>query len=146
MYLEAILILIITVLVVLIAREFLAPAAPVHSSPPQPKKEVELKNITPAELCQYTGSTTDTDAPIYIAVDGDVYDVSKARGMYGPGSAYNIFAGHDASFALATDSLEPDNVDKSIESLSSSEKDRMYEWKMLYDSKYPLVGKLVSSK
>mmetsp|Transcript_25631 Transcript_25631/g.32662 ORF Transcript_25631/g.32662 Transcript_25631/m.32662 type:complete len:146 (-) Transcript_25631:39-476(-) len=144
MWLESVLLLIITVLVVLIAREFLRPApTPRKVPPPAPKKEIVLRDFTRKELAKYKGSATDPDEPIYIAVKGDVYDVSQARNMYGPGTGYNVFAGHDASYGLGTYSLDPENVDKPIDTLTASEMDLLNEWKQKYDMKYPIVGKLV---
>ena len=45
--------------------------------------------ITPAELSQHDGSN---DKPIYVAIKGTVFDVTKKADMYGAGKSYNIFA------------------------------------------------------
>eukprot|EP00339_Tiarina_fusa_P003227 CAMPEP_0117046548 /NCGR_PEP_ID=MMETSP0472-20121206/32182_1 /TAXON_ID=693140 ORGANISM="Tiarina fusus, Strain LIS" /NCGR_SAMPLE_ID=MMETSP0472 /ASSEMBLY_ACC=CAM_ASM_000603 /LENGTH=116 /DNA_ID=CAMNT_0004758935 /DNA_START=109 /DNA_END=459 /DNA_ORIENTATION=+ len=112
---------------------------------PQPKKEIVLKDFTRAELAKFNGcpGPDGVETPIYIAVRGDVYDASSAKHLYGPGAGYNIFAGHDASYALGTFSLEPENVDKPIDNLTASELDQLMEWKQTYDTKYILVGRLV---
>lgn len=41
---------------------------------------------------------------MYVALDGDVYDVSGGSGQrtYGPGGGYSIFAGRDAARAFVT--------------------------------------------
>lgn len=62
----------------------------------QPQQRV----FTPAELALYNGR--DEDKPIYIAIMGHVYDVSKNRRTYGPGGSYHFFSGKDASRAYVT--------------------------------------------
>ncbi|KAJ9664138.1 hypothetical protein H2198_000356 [Neophaeococcomyces mojaviensis] len=70
-------------------------------------KPAELKqyfrgpvNLTPAELAKYDGS--DPGLPIYLAVNGIIFDVSAGSHTYGPGGSYHAFAGHDASRAFVT--------------------------------------------
>lgn len=47
-----------------------------------------LIEFTPVQLAQYDG--TNPDKPLYVAVKGQVFDVSKGGGrMYGPGGAYH---------------------------------------------------------
>ncbi|KAJ2546664.1 Dihydrodipicolinate synthase, partial [Coemansia sp. RSA 1836] len=57
------------------------------------------RDFTPQELALCNGH--DESTPLHIAVRGIVYDVSKARGFYGPGGPYANFAGRDASRGLA---------------------------------------------
>lgn len=54
-----------------------------------------------AELALHDG-TNPEKYPLYLGIDGDVYDVSNNMGMYGPGGSYNIFAAKDAARAFAT--------------------------------------------
>ena len=70
-------------------------------------KPTELKQylrgpiyLTSAELAKYDGS--DTSLPIYLAVNGTIFDVSAGAHTYGPGGSYHAFAGHDASRAFVT--------------------------------------------
>ncbi|KAF1811488.1 cytochrome b5, partial [Eremomyces bilateralis CBS 781.70] len=66
--------------------------------------------LTDAELKQYDGS--DPNTPIYVALNGTIYDVTGGRRIYGPGGSYNIFAGRDATRAFITgcfaEDLTPD--------------------------------------
>lgn len=39
---------------------------------------------------------------MYLAIKGDVFDVSAKRYIYGPGGSYSFFAGRDASRAYVT--------------------------------------------
>ena len=57
-------------------------------------------NLTPAELAKYNG--TDTNLPIYLAVNGTIFDVSAGAHTYGPGGSYHVFAGHDGSRGFVT--------------------------------------------
>lgn len=57
-------------------------------------------NLTPAELAKYDGSNP--NLPIYLAVNGTIFDVSASAHTYGPGGSYHVFAGHDASRAFVT--------------------------------------------
>jgi predicted heme/steroid binding protein len=52
------------------------------------------------ELKQHDGS--DPRKRVYIAIDGDVYDVGDSHTTYGPGGGYHMFAGVDAARAYVT--------------------------------------------
>ncbi|KAJ5523760.1 hypothetical protein N7494_010410 [Penicillium frequentans] len=69
-----------------------------------------LSALPPAQLSLYDGS--DESLPIYLAVNGSIFDVSANPGMYGPGGGYHFFAGRDATRAFVTgcfsDDLTPD--------------------------------------
>lgn len=56
--------------------------------------------MTPEELSAYSG--TDPEKPIYLSINGTIYDVSAGRHVYGPGGSYSFFAGTDASRAYVT--------------------------------------------
>lgn len=46
--------------------------------------------------------------PIYIALNGTIYDVSRSPHMYGPGGGYAFFAGRDATRAFVTGCFKED--------------------------------------
>ena len=48
-----------------------------------PKKEIELRDFTIEQLRDFDGQN---EKPIYIALKGDVFDVSSAQQFYGEGS------------------------------------------------------------
>jgi predicted heme/steroid binding protein len=56
--------------------------------------------LTPAELKRYDGS--DPTLPLYLAINGTIYDVSNGRRFYGPGGSYASFSGVDATRAFVT--------------------------------------------
>lgn len=57
-----------------------------------------LSQFTAESLRQYDG--TDQELPIYIGLDGYVYDVTPGREWYAPGGTYHAIAGTDASREL----------------------------------------------
>jgi predicted heme/steroid binding protein len=62
--------------------------------------------MTLEELQRYDG--TNEDLPIYLAVNGTIYDVSASPRFYGPGGGYHIFAGRDSTRAFITGCFEED--------------------------------------
>ncbi|KAL4766496.1 putative heme/steroid binding domain protein [Aspergillus foveolatus] len=65
--------------------------------------------LTPSELSLYDG--TNPDRPIYVAVNGTIFDVSANPRMYGPGGGYHFFAGRDATRAFVTGCFAEDLTD-----------------------------------
>lgn len=63
--------------------------------------------MTLQELSAYDGS--DPAKPLYLGINGTIYDVSNGRHMYGPGASYHAFAGHDSARAFVTTCIEEDN-------------------------------------
>ena len=45
-----------------------------------------------------------------VAVNHNIFDVSKGRHLYGPGNPYNVYAARDASRGLATFSVKPEVI------------------------------------
>ncbi len=72
---------------------------------PVPK---ELSSVSEPTLPSYTKETLllyngqNLDLPIYIALEGDVYDVTAGRKFYAPGGAYHFLAGTDGTILLRT--------------------------------------------
>ncbi|KAK7898039.1 hypothetical protein LTR67_004671 [Exophiala xenobiotica] len=56
--------------------------------------------LTPDQLALYNG--TDPKKPIYLAINGSIFDVTEGRRTYGPGGSYEVFAGRDATRAFVT--------------------------------------------
>ena len=67
----------------------------------QIKKTLDsVRLITPEELKKYDG--TEGSPGLYIALLGQVFDVSKGKDHYGPGGGYSFFAAKDGSRAFVT--------------------------------------------
>ncbi|KAK7731814.1 hypothetical protein SLS53_008635 [Cytospora paraplurivora] len=64
--------------------------------------------LTPEELAQFDG--TDPSKPIYLAINGSIYDVTPGARMYGPGGSYRFFAGTDASRSYVTGCFAEDRT------------------------------------
>ncbi|KAG4034508.1 hypothetical protein MFRU_003g04680 [Monilinia fructicola] len=64
--------------------------------------------LTDADLPRYDG--TNPELPIYLALNGTIYDVTAGRRHYGPGGGYHFFAGVDASRAFVTNCFEEDRT------------------------------------
>lgn len=122
---------------------FAAPPPP----PPRPREEPEAEPLPPPvqmgevseeELSQYDGS--DPKKPLLMAIKGQIYDVTQSRMFYGPGGPYALFAGKDASRALAKMSFEPQDLTGDITGLGPFELDALQDWEYKFMSKYVKVG------
>ena len=60
--------------------------------------------------------------------------------FYGPGGPYALFAGKDASRALAKMSFEPSDLTSDISGLGPFEAEALQEWEYKFKSKYITVG------
>ena len=65
---------------------------------PESSTSSTLMRLTLIELSHFDGSST--TLPIYIGLDGFIYDVSAGKTFYAPGAVYHYLAGSDASRSL----------------------------------------------
>ncbi|XP_022997574.1 probable steroid-binding protein 3 [Cucurbita maxima] len=98
--------------------------------------------LTPQQLIAYNG--TDPSKPIYVALKGRIFDVTTGVSFYGPGGAYAMFAGKDASRALAKMTKNEEDINSSLEGLSEKEIGVLNDWEKKFEAKYPIVGRVVS--
>mmetsp|Transcript_10268 Transcript_10268/g.16776 ORF Transcript_10268/g.16776 Transcript_10268/m.16776 type:complete len:158 (-) Transcript_10268:543-1016(-) len=111
-----------------------------------PVKGGNPRSITLDELSKYRGERE--DVPIYICIDGKVYDVSDSRGFYGPGEKYHVFAGRDVTRALGKGYLEDAQVLErpgDTSDFDGVEQTKLDDWIDLFENKYPCVAVLTSS-
>ncbi|KAF5786018.1 putative cytochrome b5-like heme/steroid binding domain-containing protein [Helianthus annuus] len=108
------------------------------------REPVQIGSITEEELRPYNGS--DPNKPLLMAIKGKIYDVSRSRMFYGPGGPYALFAGRDASRALALMSFEPSDLTGDISGLGASELEVLEDWEAKFEEKYVKVGELVSER
>lgn len=64
--------------------------------------------LTPAQLALYNGS--DPNLPIYLAINGTIFDVSAKPHIYGPGGWYAQLAGADATRGYVTGCFAEDRT------------------------------------
>ncbi|XP_058443699.1 neuferricin homolog [Malaya genurostris] len=94
------------------------------------------------ELAQYDGR--EGSPGIYLVILGYVYDVATGIKHYGPGEAYNMFVGHDASRSFISGEFESYRPELSdVSSLTDGELKSLVKWKSFYDETYQYKGKLV---
>lgn len=115
-------------------------------SPPEEKELPKMKkqDMNNTQLLQYDGSNA--DGRICVAVNGKIFDVTRGKRFYGPGAAYGVFAGHDASRGLATFQLDRETIKDEYDDLSDltdGEREQMMEWQMQFSEKYDYVGRLL---
>ncbi|XP_013100400.2 membrane-associated progesterone receptor component 1 [Stomoxys calcitrans] len=110
---------------------------------PEPELPKLRRDFTVAELREYDGNQP--DGRVLVAVNGNVFDVTKGKRFYGPGGPYASFAGRDASRNLATFSVTANDKDEydDLSDLTAMEMDSVLEWEMQFKEKYTLVGKLL---
>lgn len=89
--------------------------------------------FTADQLIQYSG--TDPSKPIYVAIKGRVFDVTTGKSFYGPGGSYAMFAGKDASRALAKMSKNDEDVSPSLDGLTEKEMGVLDDWEKKFEAK-----------
>lgn len=110
------------------------------------EEPIVLRDFTANQLREYDGESD--SRPPYIALCGDVYDVSEAADFYGKGGPYHCFSGRDASRAMAKFSLdEADLASTDVSDLGPFERSQLQDWvvKFKHYKCYPIVGKLTSA-
>ncbi|CAH6723289.1 hypothetical protein CLIB1444_14S00760 [[Candida] jaroonii] len=98
-------------------------------------------NLTLAELSHYDGTD---NRPIYVAINGSVYDVTSARHIYGPKGPYRFFSGKDAARAFVTGCFnKPDEFTYDLRGLDPEEaRADVRKWQEFFggNAKYWYVG------
>jgi membrane-associated progesterone receptor component len=109
---------------------------------PKEEEPIVLRDFTIDQLASYNGTN---NQPIYVAMCGDVFDVSEAEDFYGPGKSYHCFAGRNSTRAMAKfcfDEVELANPETA--DLGPFERMMLQDWynKFKFYKGYPIVGKL----
>ncbi|KAL3630602.1 Membrane steroid-binding protein 1 [Castilleja foliolosa] len=104
---------------------------------------VQVGQISDVELKEYNGS--DPKKPLLMAIKAQIYDVSQSRMFYGPGGPYALFAGKDASRALAKMSFEEKDLNGDLTGLGVFELEALQDWEYKFMGKYVKVGTVKST-
>jgi membrane-associated progesterone receptor component len=108
---------------------------------PPPLPPMKKRDFTLDELKEFDGEKG--EGRVLIAVNGNVFDVTRGKTFYGPGGPYAVFAGRDASRGLATFSFDLKEEYDDLSDLKPHEMDSIIEWEMQFKEKYDYVGKLL---
>jgi len=130
-----------------------AAAAKARNAEKEQEEEKEPpRNFTLAQLSYFDGKIdgkTDEAKPIYLSLNGIVFDATKGREFYGPSGPYEMFAGHECGVALAKMSFDAEYVDDlaGCANLNFGEKNVLDEWigQFTHFKPYPIVGRLVTN-
>ncbi|ORY59455.1 cytochrome b5-like heme/steroid binding domain-containing protein [Pseudomassariella vexata] len=106
------------------------PKVPVNLNPPKDDP------ISVDELSKADGSD---GQKCYVAIKGKVYDVSGNK-SYQPGGSYHVFAGKDASRALAKSSVKAEDVTMEWKDLDDKEQTTLENWITYFSKRYNIVG------
>ncbi|KAK3111031.1 hypothetical protein LTR53_014106 [Teratosphaeriaceae sp. CCFEE 6253] len=106
----------------------------------EPKQKVELDPPQDDTISVDYLSKCD-DYPTYVAIKGTVFDVSGNK-AYGPEGSYKVFAGRDASRALAQSSLKDEECRPDWQDLSDDHKKVLNDWYTFFSKRYNIKGKL----
>lgn len=103
-------------------------------------------DMTLSELKQYDGKSNE-EGRILLAVNREIYDVTKGARFYGPEGPYAPLAGRDATRALALFAVEAvkDEWDEYAD-LNVSQMNTVTEWLEQFKEKYDYVGRLVKTE
>ena len=109
-----------------------------------------LPSMTRSQLSQYRGKQGAHEgrlhASIYVGLSNQVFDVSfGGEELYGEGGPYHVFAGIDASRALAKMSFETNDLESTdLSDLSEEQLKTLAEWVARFTDvrKYPVVAML----
>uniref|UniRef100_A0A7S2YT60 Cytochrome b5 heme-binding domain-containing protein n=1 Tax=Entomoneis paludosa TaxID=265537 RepID=A0A7S2YT60_9STRA len=115
------------------------------------KHEEPHRNFTMKQLRHFDGKKAAPEdeefKPVYLSVNGTVFDVSDGRDFYGPEGPYEKFAGRECGVALAKMSFDEEHLDnlEGVKSLNFGEKNQLDEWheKFKYYRNYPVKGRLL---
>ncbi|XP_037089166.1 neuferricin-like isoform X2 [Pollicipes pollicipes] len=123
------------------------PPAPAGDSKPTSKHKkrsgrgTATRLFTREELAEHDGSNP-RKGP-YLALLGQVFDVSRGRQHYGPGGGYAFFAGRDASRAFVSGDFSEAGLIDDVEGLSTQDYLGLDEWLQFYRKDYRPAGRLV---
>ncbi|XP_062570541.1 LOW QUALITY PROTEIN: neuferricin-like [Saccostrea cucullata] len=98
------------------------------------------KLFTVVELEKYRGVD---GSDIYLAVLGQVFDVTKGRKHYGPGGTYHFFTGNAGTRAFVSGDFTKEGLKEDLTGLSLQDIQGIAGWVDFYKQQYTYIGKLI---
>merc|ERR1740130_2272454 len=82
---------------------------------------------------------------IFLAILGEVYNVTKGKQYYGTGEGYAGFAGCDGSRSFVTGNFSKEEISDSLDGFTPEEVAGVVGWRDFYrnEDKYTFIGKLI---
>eukprot|EP00882_Tetradesmus_deserticola_P006037 GHRQ01006355.1.p1 GENE.GHRQ01006355.1~~GHRQ01006355.1.p1 ORF type:complete len:241 (+),score=85.60 GHRQ01006355.1:619-1341(+) len=103
-------------------------------------KVVPMAELSLQQLARHDGS--DPALPMLLSIRGVVYDITAGKQFYGPDGIYP-FAGREVARAFALISTELADCSDDLTGLGPVELDALRDWEAKFNSKYPIIGRLV---
>ncbi|XP_022918118.1 neuferricin homolog [Onthophagus taurus] len=100
----------------------------------------KMKLFTPEELSLCSGVDK---KHLYLAILGNVFDVSKGSKHYGPGKTYNCFIGKDASRNFIDGKFNKEDISDDVIGLDINDFKSLDYWLKFYKKEYIKVGVLI---
>lgn len=99
--------------------------------------------MSPEQLKEFNG---ENGAPIYLAIMGRIYDVTRGKSFYAKGRSYHRYVGKDASRSFATGCAKEECLVSSLVGLTDYQRQEGKRWLELYEyhDKYKFIGTLRS--
>lgn len=111
-------------------------------SPDIPKSTDDSERLyTSDELWKYNGKKGSPG--IYLAIFGEVFDVSKGSQHYAEDKSYHGFAGRDATRSFSTGDFTEEGLTDDVMGLPPKEIKSLKEWALFYHKEYIYKGKLI---
>ncbi|KAJ7582161.1 cytochrome b5 [Mycena floridula] len=99
--------------------------------------------FTVEQLKEFDGQTA--GKPIYVAIKGTIFDVTRKADVYGAGGSYNVFAGKDGSKGLGMSSLKPEDAVSDFSGLDEKDRKVLDDWHAFFEKRYNIVGRVVEA-
>lgn len=99
-----------------------------------------VRLFTKQELAKYTG---EDESNVYLAILGNVYDVTSGRKHYGAGGGYHFFTGKDGTRAFVSGVFTEQGLIEDTSGLSHSDLLGIEDWNEFYKKQYTFIGKLI---
>eukprot|EP00158_Paraphelidium_tribonemae_P000940 Partr_v1_DN23734_c0_g1_i1_m52960 putative cytochrome b5 domain containing 2 len=98
------------------------------------------RTLSLEELAKYDG---ENGQPVYISINGHVFDVTAGRGHYKKGSGYGVFVGRDASRAFITGCFQT-HLTHDLRGLTQDQIKQLNGWVDFYmnHQEYEYIGRV----